>query len=524
MSAQRALGIQEILCMVINHFNPERWLDTDELRSGKITLHELRRSLAGLARVSRPFSGPALCTLWTVMDDLDPLLRLLACCQTVQVESDDSEDEYDAGKIIPEREIDFQDTRLVLSGEISASEWTRFRHYAGLVRICLHDYHTSIDPSVYLQLSLYNGDKPLLPNLRHLKWQQRSCNHSELLHIIGHSLRQLEFDFVGQTWVMGRARRRDYALKALLDNVRSRAPCIEDLHICNVHHPESLSSLRTWTHLKHVHIDSVLDFAVLKMLSSLDNLTSLQADISHIPGKEDSCSGFNALESLELEGDSASLEWFFGATDLPRVSSVTVHFSDVAFTELEECRRRLESLQIHIKYPRLRSLTLRVSCRSDVVPSVPDIIRPFLSMKELEAFGLDFVGPAHLSDATVEEITRCWPNLHSLKLDHVFTTVEPSVRALDILARGCPRLEELVLPSVCHESHIPTTPGVRPNGSLRRIIFFRAMISDRARYTRYMRQVFPNAVPALPSLFYRRPCEDWCLIVDSFRPVHAPPI
>lgn len=84
--------------MVLGQFSPEKWLDTDELRCGKITLHELRRNLANFARVSRFFSGPALAILWTVIDDLDPLLRLFACCQTVQVEDDGPDGEAEESK------------------------------------------------------------------------------------------------------------------------------------------------------------------------------------------------------------------------------------------------------------------------------------------------------------------------------------------------------------------------------------------------------------------------------------------
>lgn len=97
-SAQRALGIQEILCIVLGHFSPERWLDTDEERSGKVTLRELRRNLTNFARVSRFFSGPALNILWSVIDDLDPLLCLFACCRWVQVEDDGSGSEAEDSK------------------------------------------------------------------------------------------------------------------------------------------------------------------------------------------------------------------------------------------------------------------------------------------------------------------------------------------------------------------------------------------------------------------------------------------
>ena len=97
-SAQRALGIQEILCIVLGHFSPEKWLDTDEERCGKVTLRELRRNLAKLARVSRFFSGPALSILWSVIDDLDPLLCLFGCSQWVQVEDDSSESEIEDSK------------------------------------------------------------------------------------------------------------------------------------------------------------------------------------------------------------------------------------------------------------------------------------------------------------------------------------------------------------------------------------------------------------------------------------------
>jgi len=101
--------------MVLRHFHPERWLDTDELQMGKVSLRELRRTLARLARVSRAFSGPALCTLWSVIDDFEPLLRLLACRRMVSVESDDIGSEEEDSRPAPELEVDFPDTRQVSS-------------------------------------------------------------------------------------------------------------------------------------------------------------------------------------------------------------------------------------------------------------------------------------------------------------------------------------------------------------------------------------------------------------------------
>jgi len=369
-----------------------------------------------------------------------------------------------------------------------------------------------------MQLSLRNGNKPLLPNLRCLKWQQQSCNGSELLCIIGPSLRRLEFDYVSKAWRSGRARRRDYALKALLDSTSSRAPNVEDLHINGVDHPSTLSAIRRWTNLRHVYVHHLVEFSALKMLSSLESLTSLRMDISHLRDTEETCDGFERLEALEVEGDRFTLEWFLGATHLPRLTTLTVLLGVEVTTE--GCRRRLENLQIHVKYPRLRSLTLRITFKGEDVPIVPEIIQPLFVMKDLEAFDMEFSSAAHLSDTDVEEIIRHWTNLRSLKLDHVFTAIEPTVHTLDIIARGCPHLQELVLPSVCHQSYIPEKPCAAPHHNLRRIIFYRAMISDRARFTKYMFQVFPDVVPSLPSLFFRRPCEDWCLIVDSFRPVH----
>ncbi|KAH9928386.1 uncharacterized protein B0H18DRAFT_1118059 [Fomitopsis serialis] len=461
--------------MVLHHFHPERWLETDELVMGKVSLHELRRTLARMARVSSTFSGPALCALWSVIDDFEPLLRLLACRRMVAVESDDSGSEDEESRPAPELEIDFLDTRQVLEGDISPSDWERFQYYAALVRVCLYDYDPTIDSSVYMQLSLRNGNKPLLPNLRYLKWQQQSCNGSELLYIIGPSVRRLEFDYASKAWRSGRARRRDYALKALLDSASSRAP-------------------------NHVYVHHVVEFAALKMLSSLESLTSLRMDISHLRDTEETCDGFGRLESLTVEGDEST--------------------SSGAEVTTEGCRRRLENLQIHVKYPRLGSLTLRIAFKGEDIPTVPEIIQPLFVMKDLEAFDFDFSSAAHLSDTDVEEIIRHWTNLRSLQLDHIFTAIEPTVHSLDIIARGCPHLQELVLPSVCHESYIPEKPYAPPHHNLRRIIFYRAMISDRARFTKYMFQIFPDVVPSLPSLFYRRPCEDWCLIVDSFRPVH----
>ena len=416
----------------------------------------------------------------------------------------------------------------MLGGNVTANEWKRFQHYAGLVHICVHDYDPMIDPSVYLQLSLRNDHKPLLPNLRYLKWQQRSCTSTELLHIIGPSLRRLDFDFASSSWSAGRARRREYALKVLLDNACSRAPNVVELYLEGVHHPDTLAAIQGWKQLRHLSQDSVVEFAALEILSNTESVTSMWMDIAHLREvNEKNCIGFMNLETLSVEGNLRSLEWFFSATHLSRLQHLSVFLDEDwngndRFLDIDTYRRRLENLQIHVKYPKLKSFKLRVTYRGEAIPTALDYIQPLYALKDLEALDVDFGGQAHLSDSNLEELARRFPKLRSLKLDHVFTDVEPSIRVLDILARGFPFLEEVVLPSVCHMGLIPDPPCTTPHFRLRRMIFFRAMISDRARFSKYMRRVFPNVVPALPSLFYRRPCEDWCLIVDSFRPVHAP--
>ena len=217
----------------------------------------------------------------------------------------------------------------MLGGNVTANEWKRFQHYAGLVHICVHDYDPMIDPSVYLQLSLRNDHKPLLPNLRYLKWQQRSCTSTELLHIIGPSLRRLDFDFASSSWSAGRARRREYALKVLLDNACSRAPNVEELYLEGVHHPDTLAAIQGWKQLRHLSQDSVVEFAALEILSNTESVTSMWMDIAHLREvNEKNCIGFMNLETLSVEGNLRSLAWFFSATHLSRLQHLSVFLDE----------------------------------------------------------------------------------------------------------------------------------------------------------------------------------------------------
>ncbi|KAI0733555.1 hypothetical protein C8Q72DRAFT_597019 [Fomitopsis betulina] len=242
----------------------------------------------------------------------------------VQVEDDSSDDEAQESKAVYDYAAGKLNTVRVLRGNITEAEWERFQYYAGLVRVCVHDYDPMIDPSVYLQLSLRNQYKPLLPNMRYLRWMQRSCTSTELLHIIGPSLRCLEFDFEPSPWNVGRPRRREYTLKALLDDACNRAPNIEELYLEGVHHPDTLAAVQGWKQLRHLLDDAVVEFSALEMLSSPESLNSLWIDIGHFRGlAEVACPSFEKLGTLSIEGDSHSLEGFFGATHLTRLRKLT---------------------------------------------------------------------------------------------------------------------------------------------------------------------------------------------------------
>lgn len=76
-----------------------------------------------------------------------------------------------------------------------------------------------------------------------------------------------------------------------------------------------------------------------------------------------------------------------------------------------------------------------------MTPTLLDYIQPLFALKDLEELDIDFAGRAHFSDDNLEELTWHFPRLRLLKLDHVFTDVEPSIHVLQNLARGLPLLE-----------------------------------------------------------------------------------
>ncbi|EED78514.1 predicted protein [Postia placenta Mad-698-R] len=182
----KALEIIDIIREILEHLLPVKPKSYSALgirvgMPGRINANITReqraaiKQLARAARVCKSFRDPALDLLWKTLEDIHDLLRVLPAVQS-KVGSQDLE-------------------YLSLCDEVTQEDWARFQHYARRVRyarrINLDHTQASLVPHLFRQ----NGEKPLLPNLIELYWEQHCDSHADdrILSFISPGLRILAF-------------------------------------------------------------------------------------------------------------------------------------------------------------------------------------------------------------------------------------------------------------------------------------------------------------------------------------------
>jgi len=388
------------------------------------------RELAGLARVCRAFSEPALDMLWKVLPCVMPLFNLL------RIETRGS-------------------ALLFVDGAISDYDWSRFRHYAHRVRklmaICPSHNH-EFDPSVPSELLRRSEKQPLLPYLLQL-----ACPYPLLSAFTSGSLIALAIMAIAPystlDQLLGAVALEAPQLQCLILNSRASAS------------PES-SELNSVEHLKHLRMlrmyDSVSALSV-SALATLPNLVDLSISLDTAMVDDLATTAqFPVLQRLTIRDGSISsvMHVLKAAITSPHFRSLTIGDTFRPLTLPPGTWRQFWQRLGDVLVPeRVRSLLrLNVKCKVDVgaevhpnVATLMELIRPLLSLSQLEDVALILGGlRVRFSVDDMRALASAWPRLLEFDLVHDNLINRPSVsmRALLEFARHCPRLQTLKMSSL----------------------------------------------------------------------------
>lgn len=124
-------------------------------------------------------------------------------------------------------------------GPVTASEWSRFKHYARFVRYLHYPARTIVEPSVFMFLQQHGHGAPLFPNIHELVWEHAT---PELAVVVSPSIRVLrlpedtcEAEVGAQDGECAYSMRR-HAFTRLLPSVLEGLPNLKELELRTLGH------------------------------------------------------------------------------------------------------------------------------------------------------------------------------------------------------------------------------------------------------------------------------------------------
>lgn len=437
----RALQILEIIDCILQH------------------ARESSVKVAPLARVCKTFSGPALDSTWRVLHKPLPLLKLFSGLEMDTV-----------------REPYFYVVVYRLTSDILPSEWERFLSYCHRVReITCGEYamftqSVVVHSSVWQQLFVRNGGRPLLPHVRIIDWYPQSLLDADILYLTSPTLRQLRVDIEEApshallTDAMARYTNLQMAFGMVLQQVVQMSPFLEVLDTSGVGYSALALPVSVCSRLRvcktHMCIsrdeDSHLDIACLDALAASSQLEELAFDVIVVPATLISCTyAFNALRKLTVQGDIQSLERLLAVLTLPCICLLNLQTgSDPQLKEKAMILQQYHALFSAISAKAAHSLTsLEVSpatdldvdeySESEICFSLQDFVAPLFQLKKLEALNLTLRTSLTVSPVDVQIMAKNWPGLKSLCLEPC--SRRSSIDSLVPFAKSLPLLRILLL-------------------------------------------------------------------------------
>ena len=315
----------------------------------------------------------------------------------------------------------------------------------------------SIKPSVWFYLAQISEGRSLFPHLQDLHWFIEESSNTALLLVVPSSLQRLSICYGGCSTG---SREWTFSQSMLFRNVFKAAPNLTQLAIHDTDDalfPACLSNIGVLRNLRTMFLeqDGCVNLSVLHTLSSMESLEELSIGVDSIDGID--FAGFPAVKKLNV----------VSTPPLGPSSRVFHALSSPHLRELKFCDRSDEadtdnllttSTTIVGRFPSMADLSLTLSSPfrvRDGGASLETALAPLFPLP-MAKFSLDIECSlaAPLSGVFFTALAKSWPNLLELSVVAVQHGVGgPSsspitAHTLLALARGCPQLRTLRLPSM----------------------------------------------------------------------------
>ncbi|KAK7456435.1 hypothetical protein VKT23_010683 [Stygiomarasmius scandens] len=427
-------------------------------------------SNAQCALVCKQWSEIALDVLWHDVNDLRTLFHSLS----------------------PLRKM--SDHSYVFSARPTPKDWTRFetRYCSRVRRLLVEDVLAYDLRPVIKVITLIRPSRPLLPNLRELRWPEIKCwssmNDCYALIFMHEGVHKAVFSD------------RGHPSADFFEIVHSRMPLLKHVEFRFCPSRKLAIPLRDCLH-RLVDLESV----VLPIFQDQNPLLSGLAELPALQSVKFECSGsdsdpitlkvpFSAFPLRGVENLELSISYQLAAeslkNDLLQLTSIVVRSQQVEYPQAAQslCTALARSCprlsKVHLLNHSFHNMN--PNCPIDRLVSFNDI-EPLLRCTQMTDFTLTHAYPTTITTTEISHIVLKWPHLRSITLSpsgsHQKLRSKISLRALLLFARQCPDIEEIAMRfSLFFGIPSDSTVRARPRGlpKLRTLNVGRTTVKDEA--------------------------------------------
>ncbi|KZT28061.1 hypothetical protein NEOLEDRAFT_1176223 [Neolentinus lepideus HHB14362 ss-1] len=388
-----------------------------------------RQHLIWIALTCKTFLDPALDILWSRIDSLTPLLKLLRGFQW-------------AG--------DF----YILTGHVSSDDLGRFERYANSVRELEYRRDEYLHSSIFHRL-LATRSAPLLPNLRVLNWDDADPSSLEPFFLLSPSLERVEIKLAYSTKIV---LKEDHALQAFICALMDKAPSLQHFAFSGALRRNYLQCLPMLAALRSVKLigkapldecEGPIALTTPHMyynFSILEHLTSLDIDVDGLQTFYDlHYYQFPALSQLRLSGNLSIIMSALDTISTGRLTRLALYFANTKPHDLPAL-----FLQISRRFPQLTGLTVHAAMPSfrQLVEQLifTDVLGSLLSLGSLQDVDMELENVALvMNNNDAASLAAAWPLLRTFSCHYsaVPNNDSPTLWCLLAFAYHCPLLLSL---------------------------------------------------------------------------------
>lgn len=437
MPAHRALGIPEMVALIINELNP------GTVTHGLAPTRHMQDTLT-MALTCKVFCGPALDALWQILQSLDPVMKILGAVII-------------NGKYVclPHFIIRplLRNFDQVLLSPISLEAWSKVEEYTSRTRILQigSEALDRIHPSAFTHLARIST--PMFPKLSQIYLESSLINSPATTMFLTPSLSS----FSAEEWFSSHIIDPQNAA-SLLFTLAWKTPSLQRLTISHIPH-NAFESFKTLQKLRVLEISECLDvnYALIRELAMLPDLVELDigfpSNSAQLAMPQTILPGFRCLRQLLVTGGPIPLSQLFrmisGEDGALRNVMIDYH-PTLQVTNITQVAPYFLDLHKQIsQFKSIKVLRINIPKLDDVLPESLWAVATSMAMPLFESNDmlevLAYRGPLSLSDDAIAKIAASLPRLETFLVEGCIGPYLTPL-ALSSFAQHCPDLKSLHLP------------------------------------------------------------------------------